>query len=47
MMSACTRPNLVEWPARPLALIPVKAVEAFLQCFGESREIYELQEQQK
>jgi len=34
MMSACKRPNLVECPARPLALIPVKAVEAFLKCFG-------------
>jgi len=34
MMRACERPNLVEWPARPPALIPVKAVKAFLQCFG-------------
>ena len=24
----------MEWPARPPVLIPVKAVEAFLQCFG-------------
>jgi len=34
MMRACTRHNLVERPAPPPALIPVKAVEAFLQCFG-------------
>ena len=34
MMRACTRPNLVEWPARPPALILVKAVEAYLQCFS-------------
>jgi len=33
MMRACTRPNLVEWLAHPPALIPVKAVEVFLQCF--------------
>ena len=37
MMRACTRPNLVKWPARPPALIPVKAVEAFLQCFGAAK----------
>ena len=34
MIRACTRPNLLEWPARPPALIPEKVVEAFLQCFG-------------
>jgi len=34
MMRACTRHNLVDRPAPPQALIPVKAVEAFLQCFG-------------
>jgi len=34
MMRACIRPNLVEWLARPPALIPVKVVEALLQCFG-------------
>ena len=33
MMRACTRPNLVEWPARPSVLITVKTVEAFL-LFG-------------
>ena len=37
MMRACTRPNLVEWQARPPALIPVKAMEAFLQCFGATK----------
>jgi len=26
--------HLVEWPARPQAPIPVKAVEALLQSFG-------------
>ena len=37
MMRACTRPNLVEWPACPPALTPVKAVEALLQCFGAAK----------
>jgi len=34
MMRACTRHNLVESPAPLPGLIPVKPVEAFLQCFG-------------
>ena len=32
MMRACTRPNQIEWPARPLALIPVNTIQAFLQA---------------
>jgi len=34
MMRACARPNQIEWPARPPALIPVNAVQVFLQCCG-------------
>jgi len=37
MMRACIRPNLVKCLARPPALIPVKAVEALLQCFSAAK----------
>ena len=34
MMRPRTRPNQIEWSARPPALIPVNAVEVFLHCFS-------------
>jgi len=48
MMRACTRPNLVEWPARPPALIPLKVVEVSRSAvLRRRREIYKSQERQK